>query len=142
MFDKQFRNLDFEKVNDKQDQRYDGIRRALHRWGVNPQEIGAQKTNRPALRDHALREQNGILASDFKGMRPRELSNDDMPMYLWIADDRVAVFSVPDLTEKSSAADAADEALEAGFITRDSKLISYLKKIFDSYCDKPSRACH
>lgn len=58
-----------------------------------------------------------------------EAIDETMPLYFWIADDRVAVFALACFTA---------EAREVGFLTRDPGLIEALKGIFERY-DPDSR---
>lgn len=51
------------------------------------------------------------------------------PLYLWIADDREAVFSVPNF---------AHAGAETAFRTRDARLIAELISIFNTYYEPPS----
>ncbi len=68
-------------------------------------------------------EQHRVLVEDFRGLVRAEHPS-MLPLYLWIADDKVAIFSIPTF---------APGAREAGFLTRDSKLIAELRSIFDTY---------
>src|ERR1700751_240475 len=61
-------------------------------------------------------------------MQVREY-NGDMPVYLWLVDDKVAVLSIPNL--------APENPKETSFITRDARLINQLSSVFNSYWSSP-----
>jgi hypothetical protein len=77
----------------------------------------------------ALREVEMVTRTkDFreKGINCSEIAG-QMPIYVWIADSNVAVFSVPDLQTPNPQ--------ENAFITHDSRLIKQLVTIFRTYED-------
>ncbi|HBB86795.1 MAG TPA: hypothetical protein DC047_04195 [Blastocatellia bacterium] len=75
------------------------------------------------------KEQIDAYESNFKSIRNKCESNRALPILLWIVSDRVAVFSIPNLLPEQGA-------VEAGFITRDQRLITQLKVIAKGYSCK------
>ncbi|HKV79034.1 MAG TPA: hypothetical protein VJP02_12870, partial [Candidatus Sulfotelmatobacter sp.] len=59
-----------------------------------------------------------------RDMQVREY-NGDMPVYLWLIDDKIAVLSIPNL--------ARNNPEETAFRTEDSRLIKQLSYVFESY---------
>jgi len=70
-----------------------------------------------------IEDQEVTVLNEFRGVKRRE-HRSRFPIFLWIVDDRVAVFSMPKLSAGAG---------EAGFRTYDPKLIGELKRIFDTY---------
>jgi len=58
--------------------------------------------------------------------------NVDMPLFLWIGDDREAIFSVP-IDKTSAATEGATSAFEHGFITKDPDLVRGLRATWERY---------
>jgi len=77
----------------------------------------------------AMHKEQIEVLNDFRQVDLRE-HHSKVPIFLWIADDRVAVFSVPNY---------APGAHETGFRTRDPKLIRELKGVFDTYVKESSK---
>jgi len=65
-----------------------------------------------------------IVAEFLQTMKVRQY-NGDIPVYLWLIDDKVAVLSIPNLERKNP--------VENAFLTRDPRLIAQLANIFNSY---------
>jgi len=65
-----------------------------------------------------------IAAEFVQSMQVRQYDG-DMPVYLWLVDDKVAVLSIPNL--------AREHPEETAFVTRDARLIAQLTNVFNSY---------
>ena len=73
-------------------------------------------------------EERLALKEHFRSLDRRE-HHSNMPVYVWIVGDKVAVFSIPTL---------APGAREAGFVTRDGRLIAELRSVFNTYWKESS----
>jgi hypothetical protein len=75
-----------------------------------------------------MEEHDRTLKQDFRSVDRREYSG-TMPLYIWISDDKLALFSIPSLTGGGH---------EGVFITRDRDIIDQLTVVFNSYYSKGS----
>ena len=76
-----------------------------------------------------LQLQKRILLQDFVGKNiPSVELGATMPVFVWISDNKVAVFSIPSSRTPPSQ--------ENAFITRDPRLIKQLTRIFRTYESK------
>ena len=112
----QFRDMTLEELQNPNNASFDNFLR----WSRRERgEIRDMKDFATALGE----EQTRALKQDFRGVNRKEFSG-NMPLYIWIVDDKIAVFSIPAL---------AGGAREGAFLTRDHRLISELHTIFKNY---------
>ena len=117
---RQFGAIRFENL--KKEQNYESFRR----W-AGPNIVG-NISNMTDFWDVLAKAHNEVEARFSHDMQVREY-NGDMPVYLWLVDDKVAVLSIPNL--------APENPKETSFITRDARLINQLSSVFNSYWSSP-----
>jgi hypothetical protein len=99
--------------------------KAFRRWGG--QDVDKIKNMSDFI--DVLADAHGKKAAEFlPDMQVRQYDG-EMPVYLWLVDDKVAVLSIPNL--------APEHPKETAFITRDARLINQLSNVFNSYWSSP-----
>jgi len=113
LHDLQFLHVGFEQLKIS-----DNFQNFLGWSGRDPESINNKEEFKTALTE----EQKGTLERDLRGIDIKQI-DERIPVYLWIVDDMCAMLSFPSL---------AGGAVEGAFFTKDGKLITRLKNIFDN----------
>ncbi|MFY9561114.1 MAG: hypothetical protein WAQ52_12845 [Terriglobales bacterium] len=97
-----------------------------------------------AFEEELARVHTDQIVSQFSPSMDVHEYNSNLPVYLWVIDDRVGFFSIPNLSRDMWVIDdrvgffsipnlSRDDPKETAFVTRDPRLIEQLKRIFETY---------